>query len=236
VLEANHLVVDYGTVRALQGISLRVERGEMVSVIGSNGAGKTTALIAMMGLIVPVSGQILFKGMDITGWATHRIVHSGLGIVLEGRQLFGDQSVEDNLLLGIYFKKGKDKKAIKERVEREYQRFPVLEERRRQLAGTLSGGEQQMLSISRALISDPELLLMDEPTMGLAPIMVQTIVNVIRSLKKEGRTILLVEQMAMIALHISDRAYIMETGRISLEGEGKALLKDSNVKKAYLGE
>ncbi|HWP46598.1 MAG TPA: ABC transporter ATP-binding protein [Candidatus Limnocylindrales bacterium] len=235
VLQVKNLVVNYGHVEALRGIDLQVEKGEIVAIIGSNGAGKTTTLNAIFGLIPKVQGTVYFKDVDISTCKPHEILRLGMSPVLQGRQIFADQTVYDNLLLGAYtrFKEGRDR--ITKLIEREYARFPILKERKNQMAGTLSGGQQQMLAISRALMSEPTFLLMDEPSMGLSPVMVLEIVKTIKALNQEGVTILLVEQMAAIALKIAHRAYVLERGKIALTGTGKELLQNPQVRKAYLG-
>ncbi len=234
MLEVEGLIVDYGHIRALHGLTLEVRQGEIVAIIGSNGAGKTSTLLAISGLVPVTEGSIRLDGMELTSLPPHVIVTRGVTQVPEGRQVFGDQTVEDNLLLGAWVARS-SRMEVRERMEREFQRFPILKQRRRQLAGTLSGGEQQMLAIARGLMSNPRLLLLDEPSMGLAPRLVQTILDTIVRLRDEGVTILLVEQMAAVALRIADRAYVLEGGRVNLSGLGGELLKDPRVKAAYLG-
>ncbi|MFN8523037.1 MAG: ABC transporter ATP-binding protein [Chloroflexota bacterium] len=234
VLEVTDLQVHYGQVQALFGVSVRVFPGEVVALIGSNGAGKSTTLRAVSGMIRPTAGQVAFDGRDITGMPSHEILRHGLVHVPEGRQVFANQTVQDNLTLGAFTFRGKasENAAL---AEREFQRFPVLGERRRQLAGTLSGGEQQMLAISRGLMARPKVLLLDEPSMGLAPLLVKQVADTVRALKVEGVTILLVEQMAMMALSVADRAYVIQNGRVILEGPSGKLARDPDVVRAYLG-
>jgi branched-chain amino acid transport system ATP-binding protein len=232
MLRIEKLQVRYGAVEALKGISLEVGRGEIVSLIGGNGAGKSTLIRAIGGLVRVASGTIGFEGRDITGIRGHECVRLGLGQSPEGRLVFGDQSVRDNLALGAYARRDD---GIAADVARCFAMFPRLAERQDQLAGTLSGGEQQMLAIARALMSRPKLLLLDEPSLGLAPLIVRDVFSVIRRLREEGMTILLVEQMANQALAIADRAYVLETGTITLQGSGAELLRDERVRSAYLG-
>ncbi len=234
MLEVRGLAVEYGHVQALRGIDLEVRAGEITAIIGSNGAGKTSTLMAISGLAPVAAGEVRFDGRPITRRPAHEITKLGITQILEGRQLFADQTVEDNLLLGAYTRLG-DRKHVRELMERELDRFPILRQRRRQLAGTLSGGEQQMLAISRGLMSEPKVLLMDEPSMGLAPLLVQEIARTIRALREEGATILLVEQMASVALQLADHAYVLENGRVSLTGTGRELAANPEVKRAYLG-
>ncbi len=234
MLSVRSLRVDYGHVQALRGVDLEAREGEITAIIGSNGAGKTSTLMAISGLAPIVEGEILLRGTPITGRPAHEITTLGITHILEGRQLFADQSVEDNLLLGAYTRL-RDRARVRQAMEREMDRFPILRRRRRQLAGTLSGGEQQMLAIARGLMSEPTVLLMDEPSMGLAPLMVQEIARTIRSLREEGATIVLVEQMASVALQLADRAYVLETGRVTLSGGGRELADNPEVKRAYLG-
>lgn len=234
MLEVKNLEVYYGMIQAIKGISFEVDEGEVISLIGANGAGKTTTLHAVTGLIAPGAGQIVFEGKDITKVPGHKLVSMGIAHVPEGRRVFSQLSVYENLKLGAYTRK--DKNEIEETLERIYARFPRLKERKNQLAGTLSGGEQQMLAMGRALMSKPRIILMDEPSMGLSPIYVNEIFNIIKEVSKSGTTVLLVEQNAKKALSIADRAYVLETGRISLSGKASDLLNDESVKKAYLGE
>ncbi len=233
MLKVNDLNVYYGMIHAIKGISFNVEEGEIVSLIGANGAGKTTTLHAVSGLIKAASGSAEFMGRNINNMTADKIVRLGLGHVPEGRRVFQELTVDENLDMGAYAVK--DKTVIKREYERVMELFPRLKERRKQLAGTLSGGEQQMLAIGRALMSHPKMLLLDEPSMGLAPIIVMDIFDIIQTCNKEGMTILLVEQNAKMALSISDRAYVLETGNIVMEGKASDLLNDDKVKKAYLG-
>ena len=224
MLEVKDLHVHYGVIEAIKGISFEVEQGEVIALIGANGAGKTTTLHTITGLIKPTSGSIIFEGKDITKTPGYKIVPMGMAHVPEGRRVFAQLSVYDNLMMGAYTRK--DKNEIKETLHMVYERFPRLEERKTQMAGTLSGGEQQMLAMGRALMSKPNIILMDEPSMGLSPIFVS----------ESGTTVLLVEQNAKKALSIADRAYVLETGNISLSGDADELMHDEAVKKAYLGE
>ena len=237
VLSVEGLTVDYGRIRALHGLSLHINEGELVAVIGSNGAGKTTTLRAISGLLAPTEGKVLFEGQPLVGVAPHDILGRGVAHVPEGRKVFAQQSVHDNLLLGAFLRLRRgEKKAVDEDIEKMFATFPRLKERRTQLAGTLSGGEQQMLAIARALVSRPKLLLLDEPSMGLAPVIIDEVFALIERLKKAGgTTILLVEQLAWRALEVADRGYVLEQGRIRLEGTGAQLLKDDGVRRAYLG-
>ena len=232
ILSVRGIEVSYGTIKALHGIDLEVHKGEIVTLIGANGAGKTTTLRTISGLLKPRTGSVHFKDADITGTKPHVIVSRGISHVPEGRGIFANLTVHDNLELGGYLRKDKISAAEYERV---YSLFPVLKERIKQNAGTLSGGEQQMLAISRALMAKPSLLLLDEPSLGLAPQMVQTIFRVIREINAEGTTILLVEQNAHMALVTAHRGYVMETGRITATDDTKALLASDRIKKAYLG-
>jgi branched-chain amino acid transport system ATP-binding protein len=231
-LSVKGLQVAYGAITALHGIDLEVQKGEIVTLIGANGAGKTTTLRTISGLLKPRSGHVEFQGGDITGVQPHVITKRGISHVPEGRGIFANLTVQDNLELGAYLRK---ERVAQKEYERVFSLFPVLEERIKQNAGTLSGGEQQMLAISRALMSKPALLLLDEPSLGLAPQMVQTIFRVIREINAEGTTILLVEQNAHMALVTAHRGYVMETGRITLADSTKALLASDRIKKAYLG-
>ena len=232
MLEIKDLHVFYGAIHALKGISLTVADGELVSLIGANGAGKTTTLHAISGLLPAASGSILLDGTDLQKVPANTIIGLGMAHVPEGRHVFARMTVEENLRMGAYILR--DQKRISENLERVYGHFPRLKERRRQLAGTLSGGEQQMLSTGRALMTDPKIVLMDEPSMGLSPLLVKEIFSIIQELHKSGITILLVEQNAKMALAVSDRAYVLETGTISMEGPA-ALAADDRVRKAYLG-
>ena len=234
MLEVKDLEVYYGVIQAIKGISFHVDKGEVIALIGANGAGKTTTLHTVTGLISPKNGHVLFEGKDITTVPVHKIVSMGMAHVPEGRRVFAELSVYENLKMGAYTRK--DKNEIEESLKNVYKRFPRLEERKNQMAGTLSGGEQQMLAMGRALMSRPKIILMDEPSMGLSPIMVNEIFDIIRSVSESGTTVLLVEQNAKKALSIADRAYVLETGKIVLEGKAKDLLEDDSIKKAYLGE
>lgn len=234
MLEVKDLHVHYGVIEAIKGISFTVNAGEVIALIGANGAGKTTTLHTVTGLIKPTSGSIFFEGKDITKVPAHKIVSLGMAHVPEGRRVFAQLSVYDNLLMGAYTRK--DKEEIQNTLQVVYDRFPRLEERKNQMAGTLSGGEQQMLAMGRALMSHPSIILMDEPSMGLSPIFVNEIFDIIKAVSKAGTTVLLVEQNAKKALSIADRAYVLETGTISLEGKADKLMNDEAVKKAYLGE
>ena len=234
MLEIKDLEVYYGVIQAIKGVSFEVNQGEVIALIGANGAGKTTILHTITGLIAPKSGTVTFEGTDITHMPAHKIVSMGMAHVPEGRRVFAELSVYENLKMGAYTRK--DKNEIEESLKNVYKRFPRLEERKNQMAGTLSGGEQQMLAMGRALMSKPKIILMDEPSMGLSPIMVNEIFDIIRSVSESGTTVLLVEQNAKKALSIADRAYVLETGKIALEGKAKDLLEDDSIKKAYLGE
>jgi branched-chain amino acid transport system ATP-binding protein len=234
MLTLDNVSVNYGAIEALTGISMHVEAGEVVTLIGANGAGKTTTLRTITGLLEPREGTITFEGEDISGRATHRLVAKGNTMTPEGRGVYANLSDRENLQMGAYLKK--DKRVIAADMERVFQMFPRLKERESQKAGTLSGGEQQMLAIGRALMSQPRLLLLDEPSLGLAPLVVHTIFEAIDEIKSKGTTILLVEQNAHAALKHSDRAYVLETGRIVMEGPSKELAADPGIKEAYLGE
>ncbi|MBB5265843.1 branched-chain amino acid transport system ATP-binding protein [Catenibacillus scindens] len=234
MLEIKDLEVFYGVIQAIKGVSFEVGEGEVIALIGANGAGKTTILHTITGLIQAKSGHVFFEGQEITKLPGHKIVSKGIAHVPEGRRVFADLTVLENLKLGAYTRK--DKKEIEESLEMIYKRFPRLKERRGQLAGTLSGGEQQMLAMGRALMSRPRIILMDEPSMGLSPIFVNEIFDIIQEVSKGGTTVLLVEQNAKKALSIADRAYVLETGKITLSGDAKELMNDESVKKAYLGE
>ena len=234
MLEVKDLEVYYGVIQAIKGISFHVEEGEVIALIGANGAGKTTTLQPITGMLNAQAGSIQFEGTELTKIPGHKIVSMGMAHVPEGRRVFAQLSVLENLKLGAYTRK--DKTEIEESLKRVYKSFPRLEERKNQLAGTLSGGEQQMLAMGRALMSKPRIVLMDEPSMGLSPIFVEEIFNIIKEISAEGTTVLLVEQNAKKALSIADRAYVLETGKIVLEGDAKDLLNDESIKKAYLGE
>ncbi|NOZ26849.1 MAG: ABC transporter ATP-binding protein [Chloroflexi bacterium] len=233
MLELEDVHVYYGHIHALRGISLSVEEGEIVTIVGSNGAGKTTTLMTISGLLRPRQGTLRYKGRDLTRMAPHEIVRAGISHCPEGRQIFAQLTVTENLILGAYHRK--DRQAILQDRAWVEELFPILAERRNQRAGTLSGGEQQMLAIARALMSRPTVLLLDEPSLGLAPLVVARIFEVIRLLRERGVTILLVEQNAYQALHVADRAYVLETGQIRLQGPARELADDPAVKEAYLG-
>ncbi|MBS3969965.1 MAG: ABC transporter ATP-binding protein [Clostridia bacterium] len=233
MLKIENINVYYGIIHAIKGITLEVEEGKIVTLIGANGAGKTTILRTISGLIKAKSGNIWFKGQDITSALAEKIVEMGMSHVLEGRRVFANMSVYENLELGAYLRK--DKAEIKKDMNKVFDRFPRLLERKNQIAGTLSGGEQQMLAMGRALMSRPKLLLLDEPSMGLAPLLVQEIFSIIKELNNEGTTILLVEQNAHMALSVANRGYVLETGRIVLDGPASELAASEDVRKAYLG-
>lgn len=234
ILNVEGLTVSYGLIKAIKGISFHVEEGEIVALIGANGAGKTTAMHAISKLLTPDSGKIEFAGTDITGYPAHKIVRLGMSQVPEGRRIFRELKVKDNLIMGAFTRR--DKAEFSRTLEEMYSFFPILKEREQQIAGTLSGGEQQMLAVARALMAHPKLLLLDEPSMGLSPLYVNQIFGIIEKINKSGVTILLVEQNAKKALSVANRAYVLETGNISLEGTGRELLDNEDVKKAYLGE
>ncbi|MCM2535672.1 ABC transporter ATP-binding protein [Neobacillus pocheonensis] len=233
MLKINDINVYYGNIHALKGVSLDINEGEIVTLIGANGAGKSTLLKTISGLLKPKNGAITFEGQSIAGKVAQAIVKQGLSHVPEGRRVFSNMTVEENLELGAYLRK--DKQGIREDFEKVYQLFPRLLERRKQLSGTLSGGEQQMLAMGRALMARPRLLLLDEPSMGLAPLLVKTIFRIIEEINKSGTTILLVEQNANMALSIADRAYVIETGRIVLSGTSDELNQSDQIRSAYLG-
>ena len=235
MLHIKNLAVHYGAIEALKGVSLHVEAGEVVTLIGGNGAGKSTLMKAISGLEPAFAGLIEFEGQNITALPAHRRVALGIAQSPEGRQVFADQSVLDNLLLGAYLRKSSDP-SIEADIQAQFETFPVLRERQSQLAGTLSGGEQQMLAIGRALMARPRLLLLDEPSLGLAPLIVKEIFAVIRALRQNGVTILLVEQMANQALKVADRAYVLKNGEITTSGSARALMDDPAVREAYLGK
>ena len=233
MLKVTDLKVKYGMIEAIKGISFEVRDGEIVTMIGANGAGKTTTMHAISGLVKAAEGSIMLDETELTKTPANKIVGLGLAQVPEGRRVFAEQTVEENLILGAYLRKDKD--AIRKDMEEVYQLFPRLKERRTQLAGTLSGGEQQMLAMGRALMAKPSILLLDEPSMGLSPLLVSEIFHIIEEINDKGTTILLVEQNAKRALSIADRAYVLETGKITLEGTGEELSNDERVQKAYLG-
>ena len=233
LLEVKNLEVYYGVINALKGISFEVNEGEIVTLIGANGAGKTTTMQSIMGLIHPKNGEIIYDGKSVVGIPSHKIVRMGMTQVPEGRRIFAELNVYENLMMGAYT--NKDRASIKRDLEEIYTLFPRLEERKTQMAGMLSGGEQQMLAMGRALMSHPKLLMLDEPSMGLAPILVSQVFDMIKHLNQTGTTILLVEQNAEKALSIADRAYVMETGSITLSGTGEELAKSEKVREAYLG-
>ena len=233
MLKIDNIHVYYGAIHALKGVSLEVHKGEIVTLIGANGAGKSTTLRTVSGLLAPKSGGISFLGENIAGMPAHEIVKHGISQVPEGRRIFAEMSVQENLELGAFTRK--DKAGVAKDFDLVYRRFPRLEERRKPQAGTLSGGEQQMLAMGRALMSRPKLLLLDEPSMGLAPLLIKEIFSIIEDINREGTTVLLVEQNANMALSIAHRAYVMETGRITLQGAAKDLAASEDVRKAYLG-
>lgn len=233
MLKVENLVVRYGMIEAIKGISFEVNDGEIVTLIGANGAGKTTTMHTISGLLKPTEGSILLDGVDITKIPAHKIVMMGLAQIPERRRVFASQTVEENLDLGAFTRK--DKEGVAQDLERVYTLFPRLKERKKQLAGTLSGGEQQMLAMGRALMARPKILLLDEPSMGLSPLLVKEIFRIIAEINKQGTTILLVEQNAKMALAIADRAYVLETGKITLEGSGQELAASEQVQKVYLG-
>ena len=234
LLKVDNIEVYYGMIKALKGVSFEVNKGEIVALIGANGAGKTTILHTVTGLLKPKTGKITFNDKDITKTPAHKIVSMGMAHVPEGRRIFSQLSVLDNIKLGAFTRKDKDE--IEQTLNYVYERFPRLKERKNQIAGTLSGGEQQMLAMGRALMSKPDFVLMDEPSMGLSPLLVSEIFDIIKAINENGTTVLLVEQNAKKALSIADRAYVLETGSIVLSGDAKDLLNDESVKKAYLSE
>ncbi|MED4227960.1 ABC transporter ATP-binding protein [Neobacillus cucumis] len=233
MLKINDMNVYYGNIHALKGVSLEINQGEIVTLIGANGAGKSTLLKTISGLLKPKNGEIIFENEHVDGKAAQSIVKRGISHVPEGRRVFANMSVEENLELGAYLRK--DKSGIKEDFDKIYQLFPRLDERRKQLSGTLSGGEQQMLAMGRALMARPRLLLLDEPSMGLAPLLIKTIFEIIQEINKTGTTILLVEQNANMALSIADRAYVIETGKIVASGTAEELSQSDQIRAAYLG-
>ncbi len=234
MLHIENLQVYYGAINAIKGISFDVEQGEIIALIGANGAGKTTILHTISGLVPAKSGSITFNGTELTKTPAHKIVSMGMAHVPEGRRIFQELTVYENLMLGAFTRK--DKAEIENTLEEVFKRFPRLEERRTQIAGTLSGGEQQMLAMGRALMSHPSIILMDEPSMGLSPLYVSEIFDIIQSVNESGTTVLLVEQNAKKALSVADRAYVLETGKIVLSGDAHELMNNDSVKKAYLGE
>lgn len=234
MLEIKNLQVYYGVIQAIKDVSFKVDEGEVIALIGANGAGKTTILHTITGLLPAKNGEVIFEGKDLLKIPAHEIISHGIAHVPEGRHVFSQLTVYENLLMGAYTRK--DKNEIEESLVNIYRRFPRLEERKGQYAGTLSGGEQQMLAMGRALMSRPRIVLMDEPSMGLSPILVEEVFDIIESIRKGGTTVLLVEQNAKKALSIADRGYVLETGNIVLEGSASSLLNDESVKKAYLGE
>jgi branched-chain amino acid transport system ATP-binding protein len=234
MLKIDNLVVSYGGIEALKGISLEVEEGKIVTLVGANGAGKSTTLRSIVGLVKPKSGTITYKGKDLLSGKTQNIVRKGITLVPEGRRVFPNLTVLENLKIGAFSRT--NAKEVSKDIEWVYSIFPILKERNWQLAGTLSGGEQQMLAVGRALMSRPKLMMMDEPSLGLAPLIVKEIFGIIQEIHKQGVTILLIEQNANAALHIADTGYVMETGRITLKGSGKELLENEDVKSAYLGK
>ena len=233
ILEVKDLQVYYGVIQALKGISFEVNQGEIIALIGANGAGKTTTLQTITGMIPSKGGSIIYDGQDITRMPGYKLVPMGIAHVPEGRRVFAEMSVLQNLKLGAYTRSNKNE--IEETIKMVYERFPRLEERKNQMAGTLSGGEQQMLAMGRALMSNASMLMLDEPSMGLSPLLVQEIFDIIQNVHKEGMTILLVEQNAQMALSVADRAYVLETGRVVMEGTGAELLTNERVRSAYLG-
>jgi branched-chain amino acid transport system ATP-binding protein len=234
MLTIENVAASYGHVKALKGVSLQIEEKEVVTLIGSNGAGKSTLLKVISGLLKPNTGKIVFEGQEISGLAPEKIIGKGIAHCPEGRKVFSELSVRENLEMGAYLEKSKH--AVDEKIDRIFTSFPILKERQKQMAGTLSGGEQQQLAIARALMSDPKMMLFDEPSLGLAPILVGLVEDIIMNLKGGGRTILLVEQNANMALRVAEHAYVIETGRIILEGSSSELKKDERVMKAYLGQ
>ncbi len=233
MLKVEGLKVNYGMIEAVKGIDFEVHDGEIVALIGANGAGKTTTMHTISGLLKPSAGSITLDGKEVSRLPAHKIVELGIVQCPEGRRIFSQQTIEENLSLGAYVRK--DKKEIEADMEKVFELFPILKERRKQLAGTLSGGEQQMLAMARALMAKPKIMLLDEPSMGLSPLLVKEIFYIIKDINKQGVTVLLVEQNAKMALGIANRAYVLESGKISLSGTGEELLNSDSVKKAYLG-
>jgi branched-chain amino acid transport system ATP-binding protein len=234
VLELKDLSVSYGGIKAVRGINLHVNAGELVTLIGANGAGKSTTLRAITGLVHPAAGKVIYNGVDIANIDSYKLVQQGLVMVPEGRGIFGQLTIEENLAMGAFVRS--DKVAVAQEIENVFEIFPRLKERRKQSAGTLSGGEQQMLAMGRALLSKPKLLLLDEPSMGLAPLMIKKIFETVAMIARQGTTILLIEQNAKLALKAANRAYVMESGVITIEGDAKQMLDNPKVKEAYLGE
>jgi branched-chain amino acid transport system ATP-binding protein len=234
LLKVTDLVVSYGGIEALKGISFEVDQGKIVTLIGANGAGKSTTLRTISGLVPAKSGRIYYEGRDITDFGTQKIVETGIAMVPEGRRVFANLTVLENLRIGAYLRKDAD--GIANDIKRIYELFPRLEERHWQMAGTLSGGEQQMLALGRALMCRPKLIMMDEPSLGLAPLVIKEIFNIIRRINESGTTVLLVEQNANMALKVAHHAYVLETGRIKMEGSGRELLENEEIKEAYLGK
>ncbi|MCR4876678.1 MAG: ABC transporter ATP-binding protein [Clostridiales bacterium] len=234
MLKVTDLVVSYGGIEALKGISFEVEQGQIVTLIGANGAGKSTTLRTISGLVRSREGRVYFEGRDITDYNTQKIVETGIAMVPEGRRVFANLTVLENLRIGAYLRK--DKEVVEQDIQYVYELFPRLKERSWQLAGTLSGGEQQMLAVGRAMMTRPKLIMMDEPSLGLAPLVVKDIFRIIQTLKETGMTVLLIEQNANAALHACDWAYVMETGRITMSGTGEELLSSSAIQEAYLGK
>ena len=233
LLKVTNLVVSYGGIEALKGISFEVEQGQIVTLIGANGAGKSTTLRTISGLVRPKDGRVYFEGRDITDYGTQKIVETGIAMVPEGRRVFPNLTVLENLRIGAYLRN--DKEVIEQDIQYVYELFPRLKERSWQLAGTLSGGEQQMLAVGRAIMTRPKMVMMDEPSLGLAPLVVKDIFRIIHTLKGTGMTVLLIEQNANAALHACDYAYVLETGRITMSGTGEALLASKAIQEAYLG-
>jgi branched-chain amino acid transport system ATP-binding protein len=236
MLTIRNLQAGYGKLKVLKNVSMHVAEGEIVTIIGANGAGKTTLLSTIAGLLRPTAGEVIFEGRDISILAPQKLPGLGCVMVPEGRQIFATLSVEENLVLGGHVLKKKGRPALVRQLDRQYGLFPILKERRRQYAGTLSGGEQQMLAMARALMSKPSLIMMDEPSTGLAPLIVQDIFKVIVKMREAGKTVLLVEQNAKAALQVADRGYVLETGQVVLQGSSRELLEDVEVKRAYLGK
>ena len=236
MLKIRNLQAGYGKLKVLKNVSMHVDKGEIVTIIGANGAGKTTLLSTISGLLRAASGEIAFEGRDVRTLAPHKIPALGCVMIPEGRQIFASLSVEENLILGGHVLKKKGNKVLQQQLDEQYRLFPILHERRKQYAGTLSGGEQQMLAMGRALMSQPTLIMMDEPSTGLAPLIVKDIFNVIVKMRDEGQTVLLVEQNAKAALQVADRGYVLETGKVVLQGTSHDLLEDADVKRAYLGK